>query len=85
LQACSAEEPSHCHDGRPHLVGDPRGSIPRNSSWSFFYLPLIIGLIIGSAAAAATDQWWWATVGAVLGAAVGEAVRRYRIGRSTGR
>jgi hypothetical protein len=54
-----------------------------NSSWSFFYLPLIIGLIIGSAAAAATDQWWWATVGAVLGAAGGEAVRRYRIGRST--
>lgn len=55
----------------------------RDNSWRFFHLPLIIGLIIGSAAAAATDQWWWATVGAVLGAAVGEAFRRYSIGRST--
>lgn len=46
-------------------------------TWSFFYLPLIVGLIIGAAVASMTDQWWWATVGAVVGAAVGELARRF--------
>jgi hypothetical protein len=55
----------------------------RDDSWRFFYLPLIIGLILGSAAAAATDQWWWATVGAVVGAAAGEAARRSGISHSS--
>lgn len=49
----------------------------RDNPWRFFHLPLIIGLILGSALAAATDQWWWVTIGAILGAAVGEAARRY--------
>jgi uncharacterized membrane-anchored protein YhcB (DUF1043 family) len=50
----------------------------QDSAWSFFYLPLIVGLIIGAAVASATDQWWWATLGAVLGAAVGEVARRLK-------
>jgi uncharacterized membrane-anchored protein YhcB (DUF1043 family) len=50
----------------------------QDSAWSFFYLPLIVGLISGAAVAAATDQWWWATVGAVVGAAVGEVARRLK-------
>ncbi|WP_137149250.1 hypothetical protein [Mycolicibacterium sp. CR10] len=52
------------------------------SAWRFFYFPLIIGLVIGTSAASATDQWWWAAVGAVAGAAIGEAVRRSKIGRA---
>jgi hypothetical protein len=52
----------------------------QDSAWRFFYLPLIVGLVIGAAAATATDQWWWAAVG--VGAAVGEAVRRSKSGRS---
>ncbi|MDX1887707.1 hypothetical protein [Mycolicibacterium sp. 120270] len=55
----------------------------KDSAWSFFYLPLIVGLVIGSAVAAATDQWWWATIGAVLGAAAGEIARRIRTRRLT--
>jgi hypothetical protein len=49
---------------------------------AFLYLPLIVGLVIGAAAASATDQWWWAAVGVVVGAAVGEAVRRSKSGCS---
>jgi len=51
------------------------------STWSFFYLPLIVGLIIGATVASMTDQWWWATVGAVVGAAVGEVARRFNLRR----
>lgn len=50
----------------------------QDGAWSFFYLPLIVGLIIGSAVASATGHWWWATLGAVVGAAVGEAARRLK-------
>ncbi|RAV12791.1 hypothetical protein DQP55_11700 [Mycolicibacterium sp. GF69] len=42
------------------------------------WMPLIIGLIIGSAVAATTDQWWWATIGALAGAAVGALAERSR-------
>nr|WP_090274238.1 glycine zipper 2TM domain-containing protein [Mycolicibacterium komanii]CRL67176.1 hypothetical protein CPGR_00448 [Mycolicibacterium komanii] len=42
------------------------------------WMPLIIGLIIGSAVAAATGQWWWATIGALAGAAVGALSERLR-------
>ena len=52
------------------------------SAWRSFYFPLIIGLVIGSSVASATDQWWWAAVGAVAGAAIGEAVRRSKFGRA---
>ncbi|PEG37938.1 hypothetical protein CQY20_14570 [Mycolicibacterium agri] len=55
----------------------------KDNSWSYFYLPLIVGLVVGSAIAAATDQWWWAAVGAVLGAAAGEITRRTRSRRPT--
>jgi hypothetical protein len=55
----------------------------QDSAWSYFYLPLIVGLVIGSAVAAVTDQWWWATIGAVLGAAAGEVTRRMKSRRST--
>lgn len=42
------------------------------------WMPLIIGLIIGSAVAAAAGQWWWATIGALVGAAVGALSERLR-------
>lgn len=42
------------------------------------WMPLIVGLIIGSAVAAATAQWWWATIGALAGAGVGALAERYR-------
>lgn len=58
-----------------HMAHEPSTTKPENA-WSFFYLPLIVGLAIGAASASATDQWWWATVGAVLGAAAGEIARR---------
>ncbi|MCV6975414.1 hypothetical protein [Mycobacterium bourgelatii] len=51
----------------------------QKSAWSFFYLPLIVGLVIGAAVASATDHWWWVTVGAVVGAAVGEVGRRVKL------
>jgi hypothetical protein len=46
------------------------------TSWRWFYLPLIVGLIIGATVSSMTDQWWWTTVGVVLGAAIGELSRR---------
>ncbi|OBB42119.1 glycine zipper 2TM domain-containing protein [Mycobacterium sp. 852002-51961_SCH5331710] len=42
------------------------------------WMPLIIGLIVGSAVAAATGQWWWATIGALAGAAAGALSERLR-------
>lgn len=49
----------------------------QSAGWRWFYLPLIVGLIIGSTVASMTDQWWWATVGTVAGAAVGGLARAY--------
>lgn len=48
----------------------------RDVGWR--WMPLIIGLIIGSAVAAATGQWWWVTIGALGGAAVGVVSERLR-------
>jgi hypothetical protein len=66
------------HRSRTTVGGMARERLTRKqiSAWRFFYLPLIVGLVIGASAASATDQWWWAAVGAVAGAAIGEALRR---------
>ena len=50
----------------------------REAGWR--WMPLIVGLIIGSTVAATTDQWWWATVGALAGAGVGAVAERFRRG-----
>ncbi|WP_141562727.1 hypothetical protein [Mycobacterium neglectum] len=55
-----------------------RKTLTQEVAWRFFYLPLIIGLMIGAGIASATGQWWWAAIGTVCGAAMGEAVRRFR-------
>ncbi|GFG50970.1 hypothetical protein CQY20_15825 [Mycolicibacterium agri] len=38
---------------------------------AWLWMPLIIGLILGTTVAAMTGQWWWSTVGVLVGAAVG--------------
>ena len=53
-----------------------RSNSKQEASWR--WMPLIVGLILGSTVAAMTDQWWWATVGALVGAAAGVLTERWR-------
>ena len=53
-----------------------RTTSTHTGTWSWFYLPVIIGVIVDAAVSSMTDRWWWVTVGTVLGGVVGEVARR---------